>query len=146
VSKGFVDRVEEQPAILFVIDKMVRGGGPVVCQKLVQSLCGTPYRPCVVTLFGKGKIGEELADAGFPLLSLDICRPFRLRQILNHVPSIVSFARSHRVGLVHAHLTASGLYGGLAARAGCSRHFYYARTVATVSALAHRPDVYRQVI
>ncbi len=117
MSGRSADRREGPPAVLYVVDKMVCGGGPIVCQQLVQSLRQTPYEPCVVTLFGKGKIGEELAAAGVPLLSLDMRRPFHLRQIFGQVPRIVSFARSHRVVLVHAHLTASGLYGGLAARA-----------------------------
>ena len=102
--------------ILFVVDAMILGGGPVVCYNLIRSLNSTHFNPCVIALFSKGPLGERLESEGVPLLCLNLRRPFRLTQIRKFLPEIVSFARAHNVCLVHAHLMASGLYGGLAAR------------------------------
>ena len=103
-------------AILFVIDAMIRGGGPKVCYELIRALPADRYRPCLVTLFEMGSLGEALAAAGVPSLCLSLRHPFHPRQLLAALPRITAFARQQQARLLHAHLTAAGLYGGLAAR------------------------------
>jgi glycosyltransferase involved in cell wall biosynthesis len=107
--------VEPRP-ILFVIDAMIRGGGPRVCFDLIRALPDDRFRPCLVTLFEAGSLGEALAAEGVPALCLSLRRPFHPCQLLRGLPRLVAFARQHQVRLLHAHLTAAGLYGGLAAR------------------------------
>jgi len=103
-------------AVLFVIDAMIRGGGPKVCYELIRALPADRFRPCLLTLFELGSLGEALAASGVPALCLSLRRPFRPRQLLKALPRIAAFAHQHQVRLLHAHLTAGGLYGGLAAR------------------------------
>lgn len=105
------------PSILFVIDAMPLGGGPFICYSLISALDSAVLRPCVVTLFSQGPLGQKLEREGVPSLCLGLQHPFRLTQLRKFLPDIVSFAEHHDTCLVHAHLSASGLYGGLAARA-----------------------------
>lgn len=102
--------------ILFVVDEMIAGGGPVVCYNLIKSLEPTKFKPCVVTLFSKGALGERLESTGIPFLCLNLKNPFNPLQIKNSLSHIILFAKAHDVCLLHAHLTASGLYAGLAAK------------------------------
>jgi glycosyltransferase involved in cell wall biosynthesis len=87
-----------------------------VCFDLIRALPADRFRPCLVTLFEAGSLGETLAAEGVPALCLSLRRPFHPCQLLRGLPRLVAFARQHQVRLLHAHLTAAGLYGGLAAR------------------------------
>ncbi len=103
-------------SILFIIDAMIQGGGPKVCYELIRALPADRYKPCLVALFELGSLGEALVAAGVPTLNLSLRHPFSPQQLLAALPQITAFARQQEVRLLHAHLTAAGLYGGLAAR------------------------------
>ena len=57
-----------------------------------------------------------MENEGIPVLCLNLKHPFRLGQIKTNISRIIRFARAHNVCLIHTHLTAAGLYGGLAAK------------------------------
>jgi glycosyltransferase involved in cell wall biosynthesis len=106
----------ERCSVLFVIDSMIRGGGPRVCYNLIRALPTTEFLPCLVTLFENGSFAEELEKEGIPCLCLQLQHPFYPTTLVRALPLIADFAREHRVQFIHAHLTAGGLYGGLVAR------------------------------
>jgi glycosyltransferase involved in cell wall biosynthesis len=109
-------RTDGVTPILYVIDAMSAGGGPAVCYDLATGIDRSLFRPCIVTLFEKGELGERIEDEGIPILNLEVHRPFTIASVIRFVPQIVAFARDQRVEIVHAHLVASGLYGFLAVR------------------------------
>ena len=106
--------------ILYVIDGMMRAGGPTVCYNLIRTLERKKYFPVLVTLRYKGALADELERYGVPVFCPGIQRPLNWAsmpfQLLRHIPSILSFARKHDVRLVHSHLIASGFYGAVCAR------------------------------
>lgn len=109
--------IQEKPcSILFIIDAMIPGGGPKVCYELIRALPADRFKPCLITLFELGSLGEALVAAGVPTLNLSLRHPFSPRHLLSALPRITAFARQQKICLLHAHLTAAGLYGGLAAR------------------------------
>jgi len=96
--------------ILFVIDELIEGGGPRVCFNLIERLDRREFSPCVVTLFRCGRLGQALEKMEIPLLNLNVQAPFSLTSARRYLPVISRFAVDNQVALIHAHLTAAGLY------------------------------------
>jgi len=102
--------------ILFLIDELTLGGAQTVLWNVVEHLDPQCFQPYVMSLFKDGNIGERLRDRGIPAHCLGMRSGFRIQSFKSYLPPLLDFVRHHRIGLIHSLLTASGVYGGVAAR------------------------------
>lgn len=107
--------------IVYVIDKMGRGGSQTHLGGLISALDRRRFRPSLVCLIRGGPVASRLEQAGVPVRVLGLRRAYGLRATLAFV-DLVRWLRQLRPQIVHTYLSMANVYGALAARAaGVSR-------------------------
>jgi glycosyltransferase involved in cell wall biosynthesis len=102
--------------ILYLIDTLTTGGAQTALFNIVTNLDRTQYDPFVISLFKDGRVGEALRQRGIYTQCLDITAPFNIVNIVKYHRILSRFAHCNQIDLVHASLSASGIYGGILAK------------------------------
>jgi glycosyltransferase involved in cell wall biosynthesis len=102
--------------VLYLIDKMGRGGAQTHLLVLASHLDRARFTPAITCLLYEGEMAEAVRAAGVPLEALGARRiygPTALRAFLR----LVRRLRKERPAIVHTYLTSANVFGALAARA-----------------------------
>jgi len=75
------------------------------------------FWPLVIALFRDGKVGDRLRERGVPARCLGLRSAFGWSGLRHGLLPLCRLIRDHRIDVVHSFLTASGIFGALAAKA-----------------------------
>ncbi len=102
--------------VLYLIDKMGRGGAQTHLLVLASHLDRARFAPSITCLLYEGEMADAVRAAGLPLEALGARRiygPSALRAFLR----LVRRLRTERPAIVQTYLTSANVFGALAARA-----------------------------
>lgn len=112
--------------VLYLIDKMGRGGAQTHLLALASRLDRGRFSPAITCLLYEGEMAESVRAADLPLEALGARRIYGLTAVRSFV-RLVRRLRRERPAIVHTYLTSANVFGALAARAAGVPHLLTSR-------------------
>ena len=103
------------PRVLLTITSSDIGGAEAILRELALRLDRAAFAPLVCSLRPAGRIADEIAAAGVPVVSLDLGDSARPRDLLAGARRLARLVDAERVDVVHSFLYRANLLARLAA-------------------------------
>ncbi|MDX2168966.1 MAG: glycosyltransferase [Deltaproteobacteria bacterium] len=104
------------PRVLFTITSSDIGGAEMILRELALRLDRAAFRPLVCSLRAPGRIADEIAAAGVPVVSLELGDAARARDLTAGALRLARLIDQHSVDVAHSFLYRANLLTRLAGR------------------------------